>query len=374
MDINRNNYEEYFLLYADDELSKAERKVVEVFVKENPEFREEFCMLKLTINIPDDEIKLEDKSFLFKNESSFIINKNNCEEVFVNYHDNELSEKEKLETENFLAQHPGLKSEFELIGKAKLSPETSIVYPGKKELYRKEKSGKVIPMVWRKYIAAAVLIGFGLWISVPYFTNQSIKTPAVAQTNPVKKSEPLTKNIIPEKPKEGKSQIASSSIKEKENNFSREEKRSSKAITKQQLKSDNQIVKNERKIKNPSYKVMLEKLNSKEAVQTIAINAPVQKITETTENYKNSIVENEAKVATEKIGPETKNNYAKTVSYTNISPVDNDNYVFYDVPAREFRKTKVGGFLKKVRRIVERTNPITRLLEGTNAPDIAKNF
>ena len=81
MNINRNNYEEYFLLYADNELSNAERKMVEVFVKENPEFREEFCMLKLTINIPEEEIKLEDKSFLFKNESSFFIDKNNYEEV-----------------------------------------------------------------------------------------------------------------------------------------------------------------------------------------------------------------------------------------------------------------------------------------------------
>jgi len=374
MNINRNNYEEYFLLYADDELSKAERKIVEVFVKENPEFREEFCMLKLTINIPDDEIKLEDKSFLFKNESSFLINKNNCEEVFVHYHDNELSEKEKLETENFVAQHSGLKSDFDLIGKAKLSPETSIVYPGKKDLYRKEKSGKVISMMWWRYASAAVLIGFGLWVSAPYFTNHYTKTPVVAQTIPVKKSEPLTKNIVPEKPNEQKSQVASSSIKEKENNITREEKSSAKPIIKQQLKSNNQIAKSERKIKNPSTNLTLEKLTSKEEVQTIAINAPVKKITETTENYKNSIAQNEAKVVAEKIEPENKNSYAKTVSYTNISPADNENYVFYDVPVREFRKTKVGGFLKKVRRVVERTNPITRLLEGTNEPDVAKNF
>ena len=71
MNINRNNYEEYFLLYADNELTKAERKMVEVFVKENPELKEEFCMLKLTIRLPDEDIKLEDKSFLMKKEFLF---------------------------------------------------------------------------------------------------------------------------------------------------------------------------------------------------------------------------------------------------------------------------------------------------------------
>ena len=79
-----------------------------------------------------------------------LINEKNYEEIFVLYHDNELTETEKLETENFVAQHPNLKTEFELIGKAKLIPESLIVYPDKKELYRKEKSGKVVPLfVWR---------------------------------------------------------------------------------------------------------------------------------------------------------------------------------------------------------------------------------
>ncbi len=129
---------------------------------------------------------------------SFLINENNYEEIFVLYHDNELSEKEKLETENFVAKHPDLKTEFELIGKAKLIPDSLIVYPDKKELYRKEKSGKVISMsIWR-YVAAAVLIGFGLWISVPYFTNHHSNTPVVAQINPVKKSGATTpKSVSP---------------------------------------------------------------------------------------------------------------------------------------------------------------------------------
>ncbi len=40
----------------------------------------------------------------------------------------------------------------------------------------------------------------------------------------------------------------------------------------------------------------------------------------------------------------------------------------------QFNRTKVGGFLKKVKRIVERTNPITRLLEGNEEPVVARKF
>ena len=75
-----------------------------------------------------------------------------------------------------------------------------------------------------------------------------------------------------------------------------------------------------------------------------------------------------------KVEPQVKNNYSQTAAYTADASVNNDNYVFYDVPAEKFRKSKVGGFLKKVRRIVERTNPITRLLEGNEEPVVAKNF
>ena len=69
MNINLNNYEEYFLLYADNELSDKEKHEVENFVKQFPGFEEEFNMVKLTINFPDESVSLVDKSFLIKNET-----------------------------------------------------------------------------------------------------------------------------------------------------------------------------------------------------------------------------------------------------------------------------------------------------------------
>ncbi len=369
MNINRNNYEEYFLLYADNELSKAERKMVEIFVNENPEFKEEFCMLKLTINLPDEEIKLEDKSFLYKDENSFLINENNYEEIFVLYHDNELSEKERLETENFVAKHPNLKTEFELIGKAKLTPDSLVVYPDKNELYRKEKSGKVVSMTIWRYVAAAVLIGFGLWFSIPYFTNQHTEVPVTAQISPVKNPEPAKPKIDPVEPKKETAQLASSGTNVDSDYFQKAAVKSDKPNIKPAKKID--LVKSEVKAATPSLTKPIQQLK-KEPVETIALTTPIQNVQPNIDTYKKPIGD-EAKTI-KKTEPQIQPNYSQTVAYNPDASTNDDNYVFYDVPADQFRKTKVGGFLKKVKRIVERTNPITRLLDGNEEPVVAKKF
>jgi hypothetical protein len=94
----------------------------------------------------------------------------------------------------------------------------------------------------------------------------------------------------------------------------------------------------------------------------LAMNEPVKELPETIEKTGNSL-QNNAAVNQNQIDPDnSKANYAHTASYISDADQNNDNYVFYDVSTEEFRKSKVGGFLKKVKRIVERTNPIARLL------------
>src|SRR5215467_13527890 len=96
MNIDRHNYEEYFLLYIDNELNVDQKKQVELFVQENPDLEEELVMLKQSTLIPDDSIVFDKKHFLMKEENSSFINLNNYEQWLVMYVDDELSSEEKV--------------------------------------------------------------------------------------------------------------------------------------------------------------------------------------------------------------------------------------------------------------------------------------
>ncbi len=368
MEINRNNYEEYFLLYADNELSPTEKKVVEIFVQENVDLKEEFLMIRLTVNFPDEEAKLMDKSFLLKKEPSFI-NENNYEEIFVLYFDNELSAFEKTEVENFVKENSKFKAGFELVEKSKLHPDNLIFYPNKGELYRKEKSGKVIPLILWRTIAAAVFIGFGLWISNSYFNKTEKNIPISSQINDVKRAQPKEKNTITNEPAKEENQIASSTKKIESKDTEKERAKIRKTILKEKNGKDIAIVKPDLKIKKL---VVNEKIKEVKPGTTNEVIAATEPVKTTQQISKSPVVEIETARTINKIEPEINHTAAQTVSYVPEASTDNQNYVFYDVSAEEFKKSKVGGFLKKVKRIVERNNPITRVFGGDDGQVAAK--
>jgi len=68
MQINRHTYEEFFLLYADNELSTSEKKSVEEFVEQNPDLADEFSLMLETVMQPDESIIFENKELLLKEE------------------------------------------------------------------------------------------------------------------------------------------------------------------------------------------------------------------------------------------------------------------------------------------------------------------
>jgi hypothetical protein len=362
MNINRNNYEEYFLLYADNELTQTEKKVVEIFLQENVDLKEEFLMIQMTVNSPEKEMKLSDKSFLLKTEPAFI-NENNYEQIFVLYHDNELSEEQKRETEKFIAENARFKNDFELIGKAKLESDNSIIYPNKKGLYRKEKSGKVIPLIFWRPLAAAVFVGFGLWAAVSYFNKNEVHQPVASTINHAIKNPEIKdakpKLVVKEHSENKGENIASSTKNKQPEKLVEDESENKSSIATEEKINKGSTAKTETKVAPAEEKA---KIINPEINLQLASNEPIKELPETIEKTANSFVSNTAVKQQNEVADISRPNYAHTASYISDADEKNENYVFYDISTEEFRKSKVGGFLKKVKRIVERTNPIARLL------------
>jgi hypothetical protein len=155
MNINRNNYEEFFLLYVDNELSVDQKKQVDLFIQQHPDLEEELVALQQSILIPE-QIEFDNKELLMRDGNSFI-NINNYEECFTLYVDDELSLSERKAVEGFAAADPVAKKEFDLFRSTKLEAE-EIIFPGKNSLYRREEKVRVIRMQWWKVAVAAVLI------------------------------------------------------------------------------------------------------------------------------------------------------------------------------------------------------------------------
>ncbi len=167
--IDRNNYETYFLLYVDSELSAEEKVAVQRFVADNPDLAEELALLESTQLQLEKTLVFKGKEILFKKEGQEI-SLNNYEEWFLLYTDNELSDEHKTQVELFVLQHPILQREFEWLQQTRL-PEENLVFNNKEILYRKEASGKspVFYMRWMRYAAAAAVIGImaTVWMLAP---------------------------------------------------------------------------------------------------------------------------------------------------------------------------------------------------------------
>lgn len=64
--VNKENYEEYMVLYADGELDQHEEAALLAYVEENPHLQEELDLYAATKMIPDETIVFADKESLMK--------------------------------------------------------------------------------------------------------------------------------------------------------------------------------------------------------------------------------------------------------------------------------------------------------------------
>ena len=153
MRIDRNNYEEFFILYLDQELAQKDRLAVESFVEQNPDLKEELELLSQFRLQPDEEISFPDKSVLFKNGEL-------SAENMLLYLDGELSPEESRETKKAIEADEILGKEFSLLKQTKLEAE-EIRFPDKSILYRHTAPARIISIRWRRVAAAVIILLLG---------------------------------------------------------------------------------------------------------------------------------------------------------------------------------------------------------------------
>ena len=161
MKIDRHNYEEHFLLYMDNELSSDDRRMVEAFVQQHPDLKEELDILLQYKLVPDTDIVFDSKQELMKVNGDTPVTSSNCEEWLVLYMDNELTAEQKNTVEQFLAVNPSVKEEFALLQRTKLQPE-QIVFAHKQSLYKKEEKVRHLTASWWRAAAAVLILATGL--------------------------------------------------------------------------------------------------------------------------------------------------------------------------------------------------------------------
>jgi hypothetical protein len=339
MNIDRHNYEEYFLLYIDNELSVDQKKQVELFVQENPDLEEELVMLKQSRLIPDDSIVFDKKHLLMKEENvqhssdhSFI-NLNNYEQWLIMYVDDELNAGERAAVEKFASAHQHVQQELELFQQTKLQRE-EIVFPDKEVLYRREKGVRVISMQWWKVAVAAVLIISAGITLYSIFTKQS--------------SEEITPNGIVKKEQAPAPVSTTPPDKDDQTASILKQDKEQKTVT---SSVDKQLSKESKKQEQPE----------QENNQQLAYNPPpVESVTEvlpTTVEIDKATTE-QARMKDD-IAFETHKGNINTDAVTNpVIQTPNGGTPVVDPPGDGTENKKFRGFFRKATRILERTTSI----------------
>ncbi len=355
MNINRDNYETFFLLYTDNELPAAERSAVDAFVVANPDLLEELEMLQQSVLLPD-IIAFDFKQNLLKTE---LINSKLQEKLLLHL-DNELSATEESEIELSIKNEAVVAKEWNELQVAKLEADETIIFENKVSLYRK-KSGRLVAFPWRKLAVAAVLIGFGVWGGVQYLEGDPN---APAGEVAVKKSKE-NPSVVAQRP--SKQIIATgpaTSIKEDDVAATNKAtipgpfttKDATRAVTSKSYPDnlaegdDEKIIATVQVKDNNLPKPYSENLNNPSGNNSIAVSVtPLKQPTTSIDPLQRVVTNNTAK-------QDAANDFVSVASFTENNEESSNHVLFMD--QEKVKKTRIGGFFRKVKRVVERTTNI----------------
>ena len=367
MKINRHNYETFFLLYADNELSAEERMIVEEFVQDNPDLKPELESFIETI-LPSEDIAYPSTGALYKHEIIF----DNLQEELLLHLDGELDETSKKVIEHSINTNGQVEKEWMLWQQTKLDSRDKIIFSDKQRLYRHEKRGVVQMRFYRMAAAAVLLIGMFTAISVitkdkplDDIDNAVAKTgnnSAVEKSRSGKsdynsdetttvmqedgQSEAGNTSVAGVIPVKDNSRIKVSSVKSTADGNNSNYAAVKPQTTKNGLENINKSNSNE--LDNPPV------LNNKRE-QVVYLNQAPGELAATAPGEKISTPERSTITDYETELPKA-DKYARTAALTD-GETESGNKILY-MNEETVTRSKVGGFLRKVKRVIERNTSI----------------
>jgi len=134
MQINRENYESYFLDYLEGRLDPSMEKELRGFLGNNPDLCAELKEFD-SIRIPATEMDFPDKEYLKDPQLGKLDNPETRFAVFaIAFHEEDLTAHEKRLLEAYLEKNPGKRKELESYGKLFVRQNHNLRFPNKKEL------------------------------------------------------------------------------------------------------------------------------------------------------------------------------------------------------------------------------------------------
>lgn len=327
--IHLGNYEEFIILYLDNELSEEQVKMVDNFLAAHPDLKAEFEMLKNT-KLPLEEFNFDKTGLMAEN-----MKLSTVDEELLLYIDGELPADEKKKLDLELASNKEYQLQHQLLLQTKLDPSEKIAYPNKKELYRKTE--RVVAFkVWMRVAAAIIVIAVS---GLLYFKNSTtvIITEFTAGDRPVQKTEPGKNNTI--------DQPTPSFENQQQNGI---------AVTSspKEIKQNKTENKQEVKIENPAENNNeIAPTNTPQEIKEDVVERSVVKDIQS--NQKSNIEETIASVSNSNVtSPAIERNI-------NGTPDDEGEPI-----ASNDRKGSVKGFLRKATRMIEKRTGIDPTNDG----------
>ncbi len=340
--ITRNNYETFFLLYADNELCAEEQLAVENFVAENEDLRGELDSIMAAI-LPLDNDEFCPKESLYKN--SFV--DGSLQEMLLLKIDNELSAEELTGLSKTLFGNQAAIQEEQILLATKLDATEALVFPNKELLYKKERDNVVVFSIMR-WAAAAILIGFGLFFGFSIFNKNTPPNNTVAVKENSKPVNKIQENIGIKKAEN----VAIANIKrevisnEVENSVAASKVGAVKKTITPNVMEEKILIEQQKEF--ATNKGVENKLTTPENITVENSNATaIAAVTQPAKVQAISLV-NDNIVPLETI-------YAQAVSLTEIEK--SNNKILY-MDEEDVKRSKVGGVFKKFKRIIERTAKI----------------